>query len=89
MSPPEDDTPQMRTALVDLIDRVFPGHRPEFVEGLDRGIGFRVIDDRGRPRTKIVRLYRSEVGDITKQWLLRAVRTASGPGDGFPRLPLD
>ena len=60
------DTPQTRTRILRLIRKSLPGLSVEFIEGLDRGIGFRIVDPKGAPRTHIIRVYRSSRDLFTK-----------------------
>jgi hypothetical protein len=76
-----------RRAIGRRVANVFPGCRAEFVEDLvDGSIGFVVIDERGRTRTNVVRVY-SPRQRFTKVWLMHAV-SAAGGRVGYPRLRL-
>ncbi len=86
MSIGDVDSPQVRAKLDKKIANVFPGCRAEWQEGLDRGMGFRLIDDHGRYRSNLVRIYRLHGEMFKTSWLERAVRHAKQPEDGFPRV---
>jgi hypothetical protein len=83
------DTPQTRTRITRLVRNVWPEYNVQFVEGLERGIGFRIVDAKGVARTHVVRVYRVSQDLFTRTWLRRAIVNAKGPEPGFPRLEID
>ena len=82
---PTVTSPQFRSQLIRKLRNVIPDCTPEFVEGLERGIGFRLKDRYGRLRSNVVRIYRNGPGVLTETNLVRAVWAAGRPPSGLPK----
>lgn len=72
------NTPQFRTELIRRLKNMFPDCRPEFLEGVERGLAFRLKDKRGNYCSGIVRFYRYRRDLLTRESLKRAVGAEGG-----------
>ena len=77
MSDRDVDKPWVRTRILRKVRNAFPGWKVEFIEGLRSGLGFRVLDARGQPKSSIVRVYVLKPDLFTDRWL-RTVVTKYG-----------
>ncbi len=80
------DTVQNRDRLARKIRNVFPGCKPEWQDGLDQGIAFRLVDEHGNYRSNLVQIRRISDDVFTRTFLERIVRWAKSPDDGQPRV---
>jgi hypothetical protein len=78
-------SPQFRVKLIRKLGNLVPGHKVEFVEGLDNGVGFRLKDRSGRYRSNIVRIYRNQPHTLDTSSLVRSICGAGVPPAGLPR----
>ena len=85
MNDSEPDWRAAKSRLSRKIANVFPGSTPEW-HPVDRGIAFRLVDDRGRFRSNVVRVMAWHKLEFTRSWLERRVRQVTGPEGGFPRV---
>jgi len=75
-----NETPQFRSGLVRRLKNMAPGYTVEFVE-TNRGLAFRMKDQRGRYRSEVVRVYRNHDGHALDRSLLeRLLERAGFPG---------
>jgi hypothetical protein len=77
-------SPQFKTMLLRKLKNIAPTCEVEFVEGLDKGIGFLLKDPQGRYRSKVVRIYRHNPGTLEKKELIDAIKKEGMPNAGFP-----
>jgi hypothetical protein len=82
---PPVTSPQFRSQLIRKLRNVVPSCTPELVDGLDRGIGFRLRDRHGRLRSNIVRIYRNGPDVLTTKHLMSAIWGAGRPPAGLPK----
>jgi hypothetical protein len=77
-----------RRLIARRVRNTFPHCHAEFISSPLKhgGIAFRVVDDRGRCRSNIARVYGGK-NVLTKSELLRLVKWAKGRSD-FPHLPV-
>ena len=79
------DSPQHRHDVEQLVRNIYRGCHAVFVP--ERGVlAFRIEDQHGRIRSGFVKVRDWHRQRFTKSWLLRAVKLASTPEPGFPRL---
>ena len=78
-------SPQFRTMLIRKLSNVIPSCDVEFVDGLERGIGFRLKDKRGRYRSNIIRIYRNGPTVLDRDRLIWSIRREGNPGQGLPK----
>lgn len=78
-------TSQFKTMLVRRLKNIVPSCELEFVDGLERGIGFRLKDGRGRYRSNMIRIYRYRPDVLDRDKLTRSIRRAGIPEAGFPK----
>jgi|SwirhisoilCB2_FD_contig_41_17257866_length_453_multi_1_in_0_out_0_1 hypothetical protein len=78
-------SPQFRSQLIRKLRNVVPTCTTEFVDGLDRGVGFRLKDRRGRLRSNIVRIIRNGPNVLTTKHLVSAIWGAGRPPAGLPK----
>jgi hypothetical protein len=81
------DSAQHRRDVEQLVRNVYPDCHPVFVPDERGALAFRIQDEHGRFGSGFVKVYDWHRQRFTKSWLLRAVRLASTPEPGFPRLP--
>ena len=77
-------SPQFRALLIRKLKNFVPTCSVEFVEGLDRGIGFRLKDRQNRYRSNVVRIYRYHEDVLHRKKLVAAIKRAGNPVAGFP-----
>jgi len=70
--------------LLRKLKNIVPSCEVEFINGLERGIGFQLKDSKGRYRTNIVRIYRYHEDTLTRDRLVRAIVNAGVPTAGLP-----
>ena len=80
------DTPQHRRDIEQLVRNVYPGCHAVFVPDERRVLAFRIKDEHGRLRSGFVKVCDWHRQRFTKSWLTSAIKLASTPEAGFPRL---
>ena len=80
------DTPQYRRDVERLVRNVYPGCRVAFVSDERGALAFRVVDERGRVRSDLVKVYDWHRQRFTKSWLAGAVGGAATSKPGLKRL---
>jgi hypothetical protein len=78
-------SPQFRLQLLRKLKNLVPSCTPEFVDGLDRGVGFRLKDRHGRFRSNIVKIHRNGPDVLTTKHLANAIWGAGKPPAGLPK----
>ena len=71
--------------LIRKLKNIVPSCDVEFVDGLDRGIGFRFRDQKGRYRSNIVRIYRYGPKVLNRDRLVWSIKREGIPIDGLPK----
>lgn len=74
---------QFKTALIRRLRNLISSCRAEFVNGVDKGIGFRLLDEQRRYRSNIVRIYRYSENTLNRKQLLRNIVSAGVPTEGL------